>query len=127
MPEESTERVRRKKFKPLENWKHFGALFAGIAALLSTFLSIYGEFKPHMIEKEKQSEEKKEELVRACVNDPDGWVNLRKLPDVNSEIIAKINNGFFVEILGKEKNWFFVKTHNNKTGYIYFDRLEIQN
>lgn len=61
------------------------------------------------------------------IQDKDGYTNLRKEKNTNSEIIQKINTGEKVEILeSRDANWFLVKTKNGNEGYVNKSRLKFE-
>jgi uncharacterized protein YgiM (DUF1202 family) len=109
----------------MENWKYIGALFTGLAALLTASISVFNYFDSTVV----QSKTRLTDSIKhyAVINDPDGWVNLRTAPTTNSPILYKIENGYKVEILQKNGNWFQVKTSIGDIGFIYTNRFVIQN
>lgn len=115
-------------FEMSENWKHIGILLSGIAALLTASVPIFNFLKSSQegrIQKIKEIQNIPKTL--ATVSDPDGWVHVRGLPNSQSLILMKLQNGFEVEILKREGNWFLVKIpSNSREGYIYWDRLIIK-
>lgn len=62
--------------------------------------------------------------------DPDGYVNLRERPTVESPVTCRINSGSKVEILRAEGNWLQVSTPkkdaqgSNVIGYIHKSRIK---
>lgn len=118
----------------MENLKHLGVLFGGIAALLTAFVPIFSYLKQvhqqnferiESVQKEQTKQNYMKDLRKfALVNDPDGWVNLRSAPNASSSVIMKIENGYKVEILDKQGNWFKVRTSLEEVGFVYFDRLK---
>lgn len=108
----------------MENWKHLGILLSGLAALITAFISIF----THLEETQKTHIQKIQEIqanFTALINDPEGWVNLRSSPSIKSSIIVKIENGYKVEVIERQGNWFKVKTSLGDIGYIYSNRLQI--
>lgn len=69
--------------------------------------------------------ERKNVIEHGAINDSDGYTNLRKEPNTNSEILEKINTGEKVEILSKKDSWYLVKTSAGKTGYVYNSKILI--
>jgi hypothetical protein len=109
----------------LENWKHVGALLTGIAALITASIPIVSYLNENgKINAVKINELKEPKKQYAFINDPDGWVNLRVAPNVNSGVIRRMENGYRVEILDRQGNWFRVKTSIDEVGFIYHDRLK---
>ncbi len=47
-----------------------------------------------------------------------GNLNIRVMPNINSEIIGKLENGAKVEILGCEGKWYKINVNNNE-GYVF--------
>ena len=61
------------------------------------------------------------------IHDSDGFVNLRKQPNSQSEIILKIKSNEMVNIIATENNWFKIYYKGN-IGYVHRSRLfETQN
>lgn len=59
-----------------------------------------------------------------CVDEPS--VALRRGPGVNQPVIAELNHGDRVQILGLTgQNWCLVKVNDIKEGYVYVDYLSI--
>jgi uncharacterized protein YgiM (DUF1202 family) len=112
----------------MENWKHIGGLLTGIAALMTAAIPIFS----YLNDTNKQNAIKINELKElkkqyALINDPDGWVNLRVAPNVTSEVIRKIENGYRVEILDRQGNWAKIKTSIDEIGFVYYNRLNYEN
>ena len=97
-----------------DNWKHTGVLLSGIAALLTASVPIFNFLKSSREEHiQKIKEIQTTPKTLAVVSDPDGCVHIRGLPNSQSLILMKLQNGFEVEILKKEGNWFLVKIPSN--------------
>jgi len=111
----------------METWKNIGAFLTGVAALLTALIGFIAYLHDASLGnvKKNQPEVQKHIVKLGFVNDPDGWVNLRAMPSVESSILTTLYNGDKVEIMNKEGNWFKVKTIQNNIGYIYIDRLEM--
>jgi len=62
-------------------------------------------------------------LGAACINDPDGWVNLRSGPSSQHKILGRIDktDGFFVLTQGE---WCKVMTRQGLTGFVHKSRIE---
>jgi len=63
--------------------------------------------------------------LRAVIEDPDGYTNVRSLPNINGEIITVVKEGeiFYTHI--QEGDWWLVKTKDGKIGYIHSSRIKI--
>jgi len=113
----------------MEQWKHLGAVFSGVAALITAFVAIFSFLKQtqdYSITKIQQIPLGTTSITQyAIINDPDGWTNLRSNPSIKSGIIVKIENGYRIEILEKNGNWYKIKTSLGDVGYIYSNRLQI--
>lgn len=112
----------------MENWKHLGALLSGVAALLTAGFSVFSylnKTQSDNIQKIQETNIQQPVIKKqfAIINDQDGWVNLRTSPSTSSQIIVKIENGYKVQILQKNGNWYRVKNSIGDIGYIYSDRL----
>lgn len=61
------------------------------------------------------------------VQDTDGYTNLRKAPQGNSEIITQINSGATVMGLSKEGDWWHIITYKEGiVGYVHKSRLKLK-
>lgn len=112
----------------MENWKHIGALLSGVAALLTAGFSVFSYLNKTQNANIQKIEETRiqQPVIKkqfAIINDSDGWVNMRSSPSASSQVIIKIENGYKVEILQKNGNWYRVKNSIGDVGYIYSDRL----
>jgi hypothetical protein len=59
------------------------------------------------------------------INDPDGYVNVRKERDAKSEIICRIlQNEKFLYWPASHSNWWSVKTKDGKSGYVHKSRIK---
>jgi len=101
-------------------WQHIGVTLTGIAALITACIGVYDKLHTISLVQPTPQKVRKEYGV---VEDKDGWVNLREMPDVSSPAIAKILNGTNLEIIGKSGNWYKVYTESGRIGFIYQDRL----
>lgn len=109
----------------MDSWKSFGVFLSGLAAIITAVAATIATTVTHL---SKDITENKSSAVLqqlAIVDDPDGWVNVRKTSSVTSDIIFKIDNQQIVSIISKENNWYKIKTTNNQIGFIYYDRLEL--
>jgi hypothetical protein len=71
---------------------------------------------------------KKARIYEAVINDADGYTNVRKTPDLSSEVLFSIkkNEKFLVEDNLQLSNWFKVFDHNgNFEGWIYKSKVKI--
>lgn len=59
----------------------------------------------------------------AYIKDSDGYNNLRKEGNKNSEIIQKVKTSAEVEILKSSDDWFLVKTKEGNIGYVHKSRI----
>jgi SH3-like domain-containing protein len=57
---------------------------------------------------------------RLIVNDQtDGWLNLRTGPNTSYRIIQRMNNGLYVQEIGRQGNWSEVRLPGGTTGWSY--------
>jgi len=54
-----------------------------------------------------------------------GWLKLRALPGKEATVLGKYNTGTEVEVLAKAGDWCYVKTPDNKQGYMMTRYLDI--
>ncbi len=57
------------------------------------------------------------------IQDPDGFINLRKGKSASSEILQKINSGEYISVLDNSGDWILVKTKEGKIGYVHKSRV----
>lgn len=57
------------------------------------------------------------------IQDADGYTNLRKEKNSNSEILQKINSGQKVEVLDNTGNWWLVQSKEGKKGYVHKSKV----
>ncbi len=125
----------------MENWKALGALFSGIAALLTALVTLHSSnIIPHQltipgvswllkVSSIKQSSnsnsvapvvsEESSDSKKAIIYDQDGWTNLRQLPTTTSITLQKLYNNEEVEVGARSGNWYQVKTKSNQIGFVY--------
>lgn len=58
------------------------------------------------------------------INDPDGYTNLRKEKNAQSEILQQIKSSDTVAVLEDTGNWFLVKTKEGKEGYVHRSKVK---
>lgn len=99
-------------------WQHIGVTLTGCAALITACIGVYEK-----VYSTPQTEQPKTKREYGIVNDKDGWVNLRELPDLSAPVVVKILNGTNLEIIGTVGNWYKVYTESGRIGFVYKDRL----
>lgn len=57
------------------------------------------------------------------IQDPDGYTNLRKDKNAQSEILQQVKSGEHIEVLDNSGDWFLVKTQEGNEGYIHKSRI----
>lgn len=112
----------------MKHWQYVGTILTGVAALVTACVGAYDKlYVVHRyLNKEDSTVTKKVTKVYGIVNDKDGWVNLRKLPDVSSPVVVRVLNDTNLEIIEKTGNWYKVNTESGRSGFIYNDRLIIK-
>ena len=63
--------------------------------------------------------------LRAEIDDPDGYTNVRSLPSANGQILDKVSAGEIFYTHYQTENWWHVKTPRNKVGYIHSSRIKL--
>jgi len=63
--------------------------------------------------------------LKAIIDDPDGYTNVRSVGSANGQILDTIKVGeiFYTHI--QEKTWWHVKTPRNKVGYMHSSRIRL--
>lgn len=114
----------------MEGWKSFGVFLTGFAATITAVTALIGYINEEYVFKQEDTSVQKKELRTqiqqlASVNDPDGWVNVRELPNSASKVLYRLFNKQVVIIVDKTENWYRIRTNDNQFGYVYFDRLDL--
>ena len=66
--------------------------------------------------------------VKAVINDPDGYTNVRFGQGTKYDIITRVTEGeIFYTIPQKTTDWWPVRTTDGKHGYMHSSRIKIQN
>jgi hypothetical protein len=66
--------------------------------------------------------------VEAVIDDPDGYTNIRSGQGTQHSIIVRVNEGeVFYVIPQQSKDWWPVRTKDNKYGYMHRSRIRVQN
>ncbi len=65
----------------------------------------------------------KSQSKRGVINDKDGYVNIRKEPDTQSEIVGKIRDKELFNYWQTDSNWYIIETKDGIRGYVYKDRI----
>jgi hypothetical protein len=60
---------------------------------------------------------------KGFINDPDGFTNVRELPDGKSKIITQIIEGEIFYYTENNENWYPVKTYEGKNGFVHKSRI----
>lgn len=76
----------------------------------------------HSLSGYRQSDE-----VKAVINDPDGYTNIRSGHGTEYSIIYRIVEGEIFYTIPQNGNWWPVRTENNMTGYIHKSRIKLIN
>jgi len=75
----------------------------------------------------KRSSIKQERLfiLKAIIDDPDGYTNVRSTKSVSSDIVTKVyqSEEFYTYI--QEGNWWQIKTKDGRVGYMHVSRIKI--
>lgn len=62
--------------------------------------------------------------LRAILQDPDGFSNLRAAPGTRSAILTRLPQGQSLERLREEDGWWLVRTPEGQTGWVHGSRLK---
>lgn len=64
--------------------------------------------------------------VRAVIDDPDGYTNVRSGQGAEDEIIARVAAGELFYTIPQQGPWWPVRTENNVLGYMHRSRIQVQ-
>jgi hypothetical protein len=75
----------------------------------------------------KQSEPEPSSLfaLRAVINDPDGYTNVRRMQSAASDILTKVYEGEQFYTYAQDDNWWRIKTKDGKIGYMHVSRIRL--
>lgn len=59
----------------------------------------------------------------AVINDPDGYTNIRKQPDSNSDIVGRVTVNQPFTVLSTDGNWWQVRAQDGTLGYMHKSRI----
>jgi len=63
--------------------------------------------------------------LKAEIDDPDGYTNVRSLPSINGQILDVVRKGEIFYTHYQDRNWWHIKTPNNKVGYMHSSRIKL--
>jgi uncharacterized protein YgiM (DUF1202 family) len=64
--------------------------------------------------------------VRAVIEDPDGYTNIRSGQGTQFSIIARVDEGEVFYTIPQQDDWWPVRTKDEKYGYIHRSRINVQ-
>lgn len=65
--------------------------------------------------------------LRAVIKDPDGFTYVRSMPSREGQIVAKVKDKEVFFTYQQRSNWWQVKTHNNRYGFMHITRIQVLN
>jgi len=102
----------------------------GYAMILDRTETVYGYMRKSEVRKFTDTDTLKQitkvgKGKQGIINDPDGFVNIRKEMNTQSEILGKIpKKEIFTYWEVPESNWCAVKTQGGISGFVYKDRIK---
>jgi polyhydroxyalkanoate synthesis regulator phasin len=63
--------------------------------------------------------------LRAEIDDPDGYTNVRSLPSIKGQILDVVREGEVFYTHYQNGNWWHIKTPRNKVGYMHSSRIKL--
>jgi hypothetical protein len=64
-------------------------------------------------------------VLRATIDDPDGYTNVRSRKSASSEIITKVKEGEPFYTYAQSGDWWQIKTRDGRIGYMHVSRIKI--
>lgn len=64
------------------------------------------------------------EIKKYYIQDSDGYSNIRKDKNSNSEIVGKVKSGEEIDVLDDSGNWWFIQSKSGKKGYVYKTKIK---
>jgi hypothetical protein len=63
--------------------------------------------------------------LRAVIDDPDGYTNVRSMKSASSDIVTKVHDGEEFYTYVQDGNWWQIRTKDGKVGYMHVSRIRI--
>lgn len=63
--------------------------------------------------------------LRAVIDDPDGYTNVRSMKSASSDIVTKVYEGEESYTYVQDGNWWLIRTKDGKIGYIHISRIKL--
>jgi TIR domain len=63
--------------------------------------------------------------LRAVIDDPDGYTNVRSMKSASSDIVTKVHKGEEFYTYVQDGNWWEIRTKDGKFGYMHVSRIRI--
>ena len=63
--------------------------------------------------------------VRAVIQDPDGYVNVRSRPDTRSSVVTRIEDAELFTVEVSDESWWRVTTRDGDRGYVHRSRIRV--
>lgn len=108
----------RSPVEQLEVLKKIGA-FGIVGALL------FGGYNFVFSKSANNNDDRDKFKLRAVIKDPDGFTYVRSMPSREGQIVAKVKDKEVFFTYEQRSNWWQVKTHNNRYGFVHITRIQV--
>ena len=63
--------------------------------------------------------------LRAVIDDPDGYTNVRSMKSASSDIVTKVHQDEEFYTYKQDGNWWQIRTKDEKIGYMHISRIKL--
>lgn len=63
----------------------------------------------------------------ATIKDPDGFTNVRSMPNKKGQIVTIIKDGEIFYTYQQQETWWHIKTRGNQYGFVHSTRIRLRN
>ncbi len=114
-------------FKKLNHTQIIVAVIGLIGTLGATYITALYTMDPQVAPQDQKKPENRSDkyILRAQIDDPDGYTNVRSLPSSNGQVIDIVYEGEQFTTYHQSSNWRQIKTNKNKIGYMHNSRIQL--
>lgn len=72
-----------------------------------------------------ETKQERQFILKAIIDDPDGYTNVRRLKSASSDIVTKVYDREQFYTYVQDGNWWQIKTKDGRVGYMHVSRIKI--